>query len=197
MTPDQRQRMVSGRPNVLLGIVLSARGRPEGLNHFGDSTNSFLASLAPLIAFPLVGGGLMLAQGGGLGAVGDFLEVLCALLAPAVISHFIAGRWGREAAWMRYATAFNWCQWVMPVVLSALLVVLGLAIAVGLPNQLAGILGVAALIAYGLWLHWFLARNGLQLSKLRAAGLVLTVNFGTTLIVVIPQLLTYLAEKRP
>ena len=72
--------------------------------------------------FPLVGGALMLLGGGGLDALSDLLATLCALLAPPVLSFEVARLWGREAAWLRFATAFNWCQWV-PVFASLLLLV--------------------------------------------------------------------------
>jgi hypothetical protein len=48
---------------------------------------------------------------------------------------------------------------------------------------------VACLVAYGLWLHWFLARKALGLSGGRAALLVLVVNLGTAVAVVGPHLL--------
>ncbi len=42
---------------------------------------------------------------------------------------------------------------------------------------------------YALWLHWFLARHGLALSRFRAALLVVVVNLGTALLVLAPRLL--------
>ena len=97
--------------------------------------------------------------------------------------------WRREALWLRFATAFNWCQWLLPLLGIALMLLFGMASAVGLPQHSAGILLVLCLGAYGLWLHWFLARHGLQLSGLRAALLVATVNLGTALLVLAPRLL--------
>jgi hypothetical protein len=44
-------------------------------------------------------------------------------------------------------------------------------------------------VTYGLWLHWFLARHGLGLSRLRAAVMVFGVNIVTVLIVLGPRLL--------
>jgi hypothetical protein len=44
-----------------------------------------------------------------------------------------------------------------------------------------------AVLGYSMWLHWVLARNGLDLSRWRAAGLVLAVSFGTMLLVVGPE----------
>ncbi|HST75266.1 MAG TPA: hypothetical protein VLJ20_07835 [Acetobacteraceae bacterium] len=182
-------RGVGGTPNILLGVVRLATGRADGLAHFGNTTQAFLTSLAPLIAFPLVGGALLIANGGGLPALSDLLATLCALLAPPVLSWWFARRWQREALWPRFATAFNWCQWAIPVMASILLVVLGLLMAVGLPNRVAGVVALLGLVSYGLWLHWFLACRGLGLSVARAVLFVVCVNFGTAALVVGPRLL--------
>ena len=166
-----------------------ARGRVDGFSQFGATRESFLASLAPLIAFPLVGGVLMLLGGGGIGALSDLLATLCALMAPPVLSFEIARLWHRDAAWLRFATAFNWCQWAIPVLGSMLLLALGMLVALGLPRDTARGLALLGLVGYGLWLHWFIARHGLGLSRFRAAVLVLGVNLATVVIVVGPRLL--------
>ena len=182
-----------GRPqptNIVLGVLRLARGRSDGLRQFGATREAFLASLAPLIAFPLVGGMLMLLSGGGLGVLSDFLLTLCALLAPSVLSFEVARLWGKEAAWLRFATAFNWCQWAIPVVSVVLLVALGILVSAGLPRFVARVGAVLGLVCYAFWLHWFLARHGLGLSRMRAVILVVCVNFGTVAIVLGPRLLT-------
>lgn len=180
----------TGAPNILLGVVQLARGRASGFEQFGNTTQSFLSSLAPLIAFPLVGGALLLLGGGGLAALSDLFATFCALLAPPVISWELARLWGREGTWLRFATAFNWCQWAIPAVATILLVVLGALMTVGLPNRIAGVLALTGLLGYGLWLHWFLVRRGLSLPALRAAVFVLAVNLATGAIVVGPRLLS-------
>lgn len=172
-----------------------ARGRADGLLQFGSTPDSFLASLAPLIAFPLVGGILMLIGGGGLPALSDLLMVLCALVAPPVLSYEVARLWGKQAAWLRYATAYNWCQWIIPVFFSLMLLALGMLVALGMPRALARLGIEGGVICYGLWLHWFLARHGLGLSRLRAILLVLGVNLVTVLLVLGPRVLT-LAEGK-
>ena len=175
--------------SIVLGIVRVARGRADGLGEFGATREAFLASLAPLLAFPLVGGALMLLGGAGLDALTDLLATICALLAPPVLSFEVARLWGREAAWFRFATAFNWCQWVIPVIGCLLLVVFGILAGIGLPRDLARDGVVGGLIVYGLWLHWFVARHGLGLSGVRAALMVLGVNFATLVLVLGPRLL--------
>ncbi len=173
----------------VIGAAQLALGRGEGIRRFGDTPQAFLASLAPLVAFPLVGAAILLLSGGGGGAVTTLLLTLVAQLAPALLSHALAVRWGREAEWLRYATAFNWCQWAIPVMAFLLLVLLQFALGAGMPDSVAATLLVFALAGYGIWLHWVIARHGLNLPKGRAALLVVLVNAGTLVLVMGPRLL--------
>lgn len=175
--------------NVFIGIVRVARGRADGLAQFGGTREAFLTSLAPLIAFPMVGGVLMILGGGGLEALADLLATLCALLAPPVLSFEVARWWDREAEWVRFATAFNWCQWIIPILLGVLLVVFGSLTMAGLPAGIARDSVLLGLVAYGLWLHCFLARHGLRLSWPRAGLLVIGVNLATVLLVAGPRIM--------
>ena len=186
ITPD---KTTLGRKSVLVGIFRIARGRADGFALFGDSPQAFLSSLAPLIAFPVVGGVLMLLGGGGMRAIGDLLATICALLAPPVFSFTLAKAWGREAAWPRYAVAFNWCQWALPVVGCIMLVLLAFAMASGLPQRTASEAFIMGLGAYGLWLHWFLVRRGLSLSIIRSILFVVAINLATIFLVIGPRLL--------
>ena len=43
---------------ILRGLFLMARGAKSGIKEFDNSMDAFTASLAPLIAFPLVGAGV-------------------------------------------------------------------------------------------------------------------------------------------
>jgi hypothetical protein len=184
--PPRNRR--SSAASIVAGIFKIARGRPDGLKAFSGTRQAFLASLAPLLAFPIVGAGMLLAGGGGLQVIADLLATICALLAPPVLSFEVARLWGREAAWLRFATAFNWCQWILPVAMSLLLLALGMAMAVGLSQRTASMIVVLALGCYALWLHWFLARHGLGLPGGRSALLVLGVNLGTVCLVLVPRL---------
>jgi hypothetical protein len=177
------------RPSVLRGIALVASGKPDGLGEFAGTSQGFLASLAPLIAFPLVGTLLLLLNGGGAPAITDLLATIAVLLAPAVLSYELARLWQRQERWLRFATAFNWCQWLLPLLASVVLVVLGMLLRAGLSEDAATFMLFAVLGGYGLWLHWFLARHGLALSPLRAAMLVVAVNLGTVALVLAPWLL--------
>jgi len=175
--------------SVVVGIVRLARGKADGLTQFGSTRETFLASLAPLVAFPLVGGVLMMLGGAGLDGLGALLETLCAVLAPPVLTFEAARRWGRQAAWLRFATAFNWCQWVIPIVGSLLLLVFGVLSMAGLPPQVARTGVLVGLVGYRLWLHCFLARHGLGMSWPQAGLMVVGVNLATVLLVAGPRML--------
>jgi hypothetical protein len=130
-----------------------------------------------------------LAEGEGASALGELLPLLCALLTPPVLTYELARLWRRETEWLRFATAMNWCQLVLPFVAMAILVVVGFCKAAGLSEQAANVLFAVCLGGYALWLHWFLARHGLAISGRRAALLVVGVNVGTALVVFGPRLL--------
>jgi hypothetical protein len=182
---------MSGRgrkPSVVLGVALLARGRAAGFAEFRDTTEAFLTSLTPLIAFPLVGAALSLTAGEGMEAVTELFQILCALLIPAVVSHALARLWGREAEWLRFIVAFNWCQWAVPVAAMAALLTLSVLIALGLPGRSIGGFVILGLAAYALWLHWFLARAGLGVSRARALVLVICMNIGTAAVLLLPYL---------
>lgn len=173
---------------VLRGVGLIARGRAAGLNCFRDTRQAFLYSLAPglgIMAASVVEG---LVEGNGARAMAEIPGTLCVLLAPSVLSYEMARFWGREAFWNRYIVAFNWCQWLLPIIAFLLLVCLSVAQFAGVDPETALPVVVICLAGYALWLNWFLARHGLALSGWRAAGLVAVVNAGTMAIVFGPTL---------
>ena len=184
-------RGVVPRKSILVGILQIARGRPDGLACFGSSTQTFLSSLAPLIAFPLVGAALGAFTDGPRRALTDLAMTLCALLTPAVVSYELARIWKRADEWLRFATAFNWCEWILPVLACLIMLPLSVAISLGLTEDVASPLLLGCLGIYGLWLHWFLARNALALSRFRAVALVFLVNLGTAVVVLGPRLLVH------
>ncbi len=176
--------------SILRGILQLARFRAEGFATFSATPAGLLNSLAPLIAFPLVGGLAELARGGARSALVDLLATIVALLAPLIVTEFLARRWGREAQWLRFAVASNWCQWALPIMLMGIVIVLWILANLGLPLG-EGAIGASlvVLIIYGISLHWFLARSGLGLSRGRAALLVLAADVSTGLLVILPRLL--------
>ena len=145
---------------------------------------------------PLAGAVLLLLGGWAGPAVALVLIALTAQLAPPVLSHALARRWEREAGWLRYATAYNWCQWAVLAVMVLLLLVLG-AVTGKPPSAVVGsrVFGWAA-GGYGMWLHWVLARHGLGLGAGRAALLVLLVSLGVMALVLGPTLVRVLLEMR-
>ncbi len=174
------------RPNPALGIVRVAIGRAEGLREFGRTVPSFLSSLAPLLAFPLAGALIELFRGGVMVALATVAISLILQLAPAVISHALAVRWKREEQWLHYATAYNWCFWVLPIVLAGLMVAFGIAIGAGLPDWLAANGVIGGLGLYSFWLHWFIARHALELPRWKAGVLVVVINAAALLLVLGP-----------
>jgi hypothetical protein len=177
------------RKSILVGIFRIARGRADGVFCFGSNPQAFLSSLAPLVAFPLVGAVLALFSEGPRRALTGLAMTLCALLTPAVVSYELARIWKRTEVWARFATAFNWCEWILPVLACLVMVPLSAAVGAGLSESAASLVLVGCLGVYGLWLHWFLARKALGLSGLRAVLLVFLVNLGTALVVMGPRLL--------
>lgn len=177
------------KSSILRGMFLIGRGRREGLTEFGSSADAFLASLAPLIAIPLVGAGFVLAAGHPRSAATSLLATVIALLAPPVLSYEPARWWQRQDHWLRYATALNWCQWLVPLLAAVLLILVYPPLTLVLPDPLAAYLVLGALAAYGLWLHWFIARHGLAIGPVRAALLVVGVNVVTLILVAGPQAL--------
>jgi len=169
--------------SLLRGIVRLAGLHSDGMRHFGDTPPAFLNSLAPLIAFPLVTSGLVLAAGAVREAMTDFAVTLVLLLAPPVLSERLARLWRRDDAWLRYAVAYNWCQWIMPVVFVLCGLGFGLLVAAGLPAGVAQFVALAAMLGYWLAFHWFLARRGLGVSALRAVVVVAVVNLGPMLLI--------------
>ncbi len=182
---------MSGTPrrSVLRGIFRVAIGKSDGLLQFGATPQSYLSSLAPLLAFPVAGSILSVFNQGPRVAVTSLTVALCALLTPAVVAYELARLWGRTDGWARFATAFNWCEWILLFAFCLMMLPLSLAVGAGVSPDVATLAGFSCLGLYGMWLHWFLARKALRLSGGRAVVLVLAVNFATALIVIGPLVL--------
>lgn len=170
---------MSVKRNPLLGVVRLARGKVDGLAQFGDTPQSFLASLAPLVAFSLVGAGLLAGRAGLDAVLGLLLVLVVAHLAPPVLSHALARYWDREDWWLRYATAYNWVQCALPLAVLPLAVGMQVAVMLGFPAGTVVQLGIVLFVGYALWLQWLLARYGLDLSRGRAVVVVGLVHTGT------------------
>ncbi len=175
--------------SILLGMARLARGRGDGMAEFGSTESAFLASLAPLLAFSIVGSAIYLTVETPLAAAGLLLVSVISQLAPPVLSHALARRWDREEDWLRYATAFNWCQVLLPFVLLAMLAGVQAAALLGVPPVPLQKMALVGALGYMLWLSWVVARHGLDLSRLRAAAMVALVTAGTYGLAAIPSLI--------
>jgi hypothetical protein len=175
--------------NVLRGVWLLARGKAAGMAEFGNSADALFASLAPLIAFPLVATVLISLQGQPEVAIIAFLSRLCVVLFVAVSVQAVAAWTGREALWMRTATALNWSFWLLiPLLLMAGLIG-AVMVSAGVPETLAVALLIGVLAAYLLWYHWFTIHTGLKLAALPALGVVLATNLVIGLLSIAPSLI--------
>lgn len=177
------------RRSLVVGVARIATGRSDGLQHFGDTSQAFLSSLAPLLALPIAGAIIGIVAGDARQAALNLAMALVAMLTPAVVSYELARLWKRGDQWLRFATAFNWCEWILPVVACLLIVPVSGAVGLGFSPDIAAMAMLLCLAAYGLWLHWFLARKALSLTVGRAAVLVLVVNLVTATAVTVPMLL--------
>ncbi len=182
---------------ILCCLSRLARFKADGLAGFTATPAAFLNSLAPLLAFPLIGGVFLLLTGATHDAIANLLTVLVALLGPPVLSHGLARRWRQEARWLRYATAFNWCQTAITLVVLLLVVALFSADHVSLASgtaiagtALGGVLSLAVYLLLGYWLalSWFVASRGLGVSWWRAILVVLVINLGTAVLTIGPSL---------
>lgn len=180
------------RRSVFRGIYRLARFRPEGFGEFEATRQGFLNSLAPPLALMLVACALLAVQLGLLGGLQLLLVFMVALLGPLVVGEAVATRMGRGQHWLRYAVAFNWCQWAIPAL--GVLAVLGAGIlaAAGAPEGFVRQLLRLVILGYVLALYLFLARRGLGLRWGSAVAFVVAMHLGGGLLLVLPELLIQL-----
>jgi len=183
--------------NTLIGIFELAIGRASGFGRFTVSPRSFRFSLAVLLCVPAVMT-LMLMARHGLGAgLTIFLAIVCALLTPAAVTHLLARLWDRDAWWLRFAIGFNYARIALTAVYAILLILAAVLLSAGQPNKAVAGLIQTVMVLYTLWLDWFLLRQGLQVSGVRAAVGVMVINFATGVLVFGPILLAeMMAEGR-
>lgn len=177
--------------SVIRGVLLLGRGKATGIAQFGNSADSFTASLAPLIAFPLVGTVLNIINGAPAEAIIGFLSRLCAVLAAAVITYEFARITHREPLWLRTATALNWSFWLFIPLLGLAGVIGAIMVSAGMALTMAEDVLVGVLATYLLWYHWFTVRAGLNLNILQAIALVIITNAAIALLTSAPTLLAY------
>lgn len=175
---------------VLHGILLLARFNAEGFRLFAATPLGFMNSLAPMLGISVVAGLRPLLAGNWRGLAVHVLTSAIALLGPPVLSHLLARAWKREAAWMGYAVAFNWCQSVVTLVAVLLILVFAVGGGVSRSGDGAGLLAaVAGVMVYWMVLCWFMARRGLGVGRAKAVLAVIVVNMGTGALVMGPSML--------
>lgn len=171
---------------ILPGIIKLAYGRAKGIDEFSSTAEAFTASLAPLIAFPLVGAVITGVGGNWKLAILEFLSRICTVLVLPVVTYEFARVFNRKSQWLRTATALNWCFWlVVPAVFLA--AIAGSIIAqFGLPLERVAVvvIGIAAL--YLLWNRWFILKSGLQINGWRAAIVMVVIMLLVTLLAGLP-----------
>lgn len=190
-----RDEPATPRRPFSLGSVARAlwrlgRGHADGLDGFNATVAGFLASLLPLLLLAL-----LMAASGAPDAARGLAGAVVGLLAPPVLSHALATRWGREREWLRYAVAVNWCQWALPMLFAVLLLLAQLVTGGGDEAALAVRVAVLGLVAYWLWLNWFIARHALSIRAGRAALLVFLVSLGSGALVLLPQFAAVLIAR--
>jgi hypothetical protein len=157
---------------ILRGLFLLGRGRKTGMNEFNNSLEGFNASLAPLIAFPLVGSAISAVSGDWKLALVAFLSRLCAVLVLPVIVYEYARMTGRLGQWLKVASALNWSFWMAIPMLFVAAVIGAMMVETGLDMQNGEVAAIALLVLYLVWLQWFIMRTGLEISMAKAGALV-------------------------
>ena len=189
------EKLPGGRPNgrVALGLLLVGLGKKAGFSQFGGTAEAFLASLAPLLGFLIVLGGVIAWSGHPLLGLTFFLVMVCDLLAPAVIADLFCRLWNRRDRWARYANVLNCAPWLMIAALLLLAPVASICVALGVSLSVATGAVLMLFFGYGLWFNWFAARHVLDLSPARALLVMVAVVFGTGLLLRVPIALGELA----
>ncbi len=174
---------------ILRGLWLLVRGKAAGIKEFGNTPDAVAASLAPLIAFPLVGAAALALHGQALDGALDFVSRLCAVLALPLVTYEMARLTGRGAEWMRTVAALNWSFWaLLPLLIIAAAIGAG-AVEAGMAEPRAEHLALGLLVGYLLWFQWFIIRAGLRLGVFAAALLVLLNTGAIALLSAAPLLL--------
>jgi hypothetical protein len=175
--------------HVLRGVWLLATFRREGFGQFQASREAYLSSLIPIFALLIVAAVGLAARFGLVFSLRVVLLLACGVLAPQVVSHFLAGLFGRGRLWLGYSVAFNWSQWAIPLFGVTALFAVGVLTALGLPDGLAASLARVGIAGYALALYVFVTRHGLGLSLVGAIGFIVAVNLACSAILLVPDLI--------
>ena len=193
--PRNRFKPSGASGSILRGVFMLARGNKAGIAEFANTGDGLSASLAPLIAFPLVGGGIIAYSGQPKLAAIAVLSRVSGVLALPVITHAYAKFLGREHSWLRTATALNWSFWLLIPLLFAGAFTGAMLVTAGMPDLKAEESVIILLGMYMLWLHWFTVRTGLGLSTAQAIGLVILSNVAIGLLTFGPDLTDFVMKR--
>lgn len=184
MNGSRHPRMPPG--NILRGMFRLAIGDTSGLREFGNTTAAFSASIAPLLAFPIVGSVLFGVQGHWLLASSMLLSRVCGVLAQPVVVQATARRTRSEATWLVTSTTLNWSIWlVFPLILVGMLVSNGFS-SLGASGPMAIMLTVVIIVFYMLWLQWFILRAGIKIGGWAALLVLVILNVTVASLYAIP-----------
>jgi len=163
--------------NGLAAALLFARGRSVGLAllpaGLETARHSFVAAL---ICLPVFLGLRLLSwavqgqppNGLAVALAAEFIGYVLGWVAFAIVSKAMADQAQRSANWLQFIAAWNWSN----VVQYALLLVLMVPTALGLPSWVANVLGLVA-VGYAMWLEWFVTRVALGVAGATAVMFVL------------------------
>lgn len=175
---------------ILRGLAKLACGNAKGIEEFSGTAEGFGASLAPLIAIPLVQAIMEAVRGDWKISILGFFINLCGVLMLPVVTYEFAKAFKRQERWLRMVTALNWCTWLcLPAIFLAS--ILGDIIAQsGLSLARVELLMIAGVMVYLVWNRWFVLKTGLQIKGWQA----LLVLFVSLLAMLAPLLLLLLFD---
>ncbi|MCW8308304.1 hypothetical protein AruPA_14790 [Acidiphilium sp. PA] len=171
-----RKRVRLPEGNIVRGLFRLARGDGGGIREFGNTTEAFSASIAPLLAFPLVSAVLFGLTGHWLLAVVMLLSRVCGVLLQPVMTELVARYRASRATWLVTSTALNWSIWLLiPLTLIGGIVSTGL-VSLGIDGRYAVIGSLCGSFLYLLWVQCLIMRAGLRLTWLFAVPIVIGMN---------------------
>jgi hypothetical protein len=174
---------------IIRGLWRLAKCERAGIGEFGGTLDNFYASLAPLIAFPLVGAIASAMQGAWQLAIIGFLSRLAAVLVLPLCVYEFSRLFGREMFWLRTATVLNWSFWMLLPALLVASLVGGILAQCGLGMVRAELLTLVLVGLYLLWYRLFALSAGLGVHYGQAALIVLASSVAIACSVALPQLM--------
>lgn len=158
---------------ILSGIAKLACGNAKGIDEFSGTPESLGASLAPLIALPLVDAIVSSFSGDWKIEGVAFLSSLCTVLVLPVLVYEFSRLYGSQGQWLRTTTALNWCHWLILPAIWGVASLIPIMTKLGLPAAYSGLVAIGLAELYLLWNSWFVLKSGLRINGWRAALILL------------------------